>query len=119
MVDKGLLLFAFLIGTIAIIASIFASSTIPSIFQTREIVIQTQHHFNQSQIETLNNLNNISQEILKISHELKLNQEQHDVISKTGKSAISLNVNLTKINSKNIQNIMNNITAINEKINNK
>jgi predicted PurR-regulated permease PerM len=98
-IDKGLFLFGFLLGIMFIIAAIFASNVIPIIFQTQEVVVS----FNQSQIEVIENIKDTLKEVKNLSSESK-----HQSM---------LNVNMTEINAKNIQNIMNNISAINAKIN--
>lgn len=91
MIDKGLLLFGFIIGIVTVMAAIFASSVIPIIFKTEDVVIS----FNQSQIQVVN-------ELKELAHQ--------------GKQQSSLNVNMTKINAQNIENILDNISAINAKI---
>lgn len=115
-IDKGLILFGFLMGIMAIIASIFASNTIPKIFETKDTVIATQALFNQSQIQTLDSIDSISKEILRLSNELKYNQEGHKNTEIKAKANVELNVQMTKINAKNIVNILNNISEINKKL---
>jgi uncharacterized membrane protein required for colicin V production len=100
-VDSGLLLFGFLLGVMFIIAAIFASNVIPIIFKTEDIVVS----FNQSQIEVIENIKDTLKEVRNNSEE--------------SKQQSTLNVQMTKINAKNIQNILDNISAINTKINNK
>jgi uncharacterized membrane protein required for colicin V production len=95
--DNGLLLFGFLLGVMFIIAAIFASNVIPIIFKTEDVVVS----FNQSQIEVVENIKFTLKEVRNLSEQAK---EQS-----------SLNVQMTKINAKNIQNIMNNISEINTK----
>jgi predicted PurR-regulated permease PerM len=94
-VDSGLLLFGFLLGTIFIIAAIFAANVIPIIFKTEETVVS----FNQSQITIIENIKHILNEV-------KNNSEE-------SKQQSTLNVQMTKINSQNIKNIMNNISEMN------
>jgi uncharacterized membrane protein required for colicin V production len=96
-IDKGLILFGFLLGVTFIIAAVFASNVIPIIFKTEDIVIS----FNQSQIGLVHKLDATVNEVRNISEKAK---EQS-----------TLNVQMTKINAKNIQNIMNNISEINSK----
>ena len=60
--------------------------------------------------------NNISKEILRLSNEHKINEMDHINISNIAKTKIEHNVNMTIINAKNIQNILNNITDINNKL---
>lgn len=74
-IDKGLLLFGFLMSTTAILAGIFASNVIPSIFQTGENVNRIQTDFNQSSIMLLNHLHNLSEQNLILNKEIKNNQK--------------------------------------------
>jgi uncharacterized membrane protein required for colicin V production len=100
MVDKGLLLFGFLLGIVFIIAAIFASNVIPIIFKTEQVVVS----FNQSQIQIIENIKYILDQV-------RNNSEQ-------SKEQATLNVQMTKINAQNINNILGNISEINKKIRN-
>jgi uncharacterized membrane protein required for colicin V production len=100
MVDKGLLLFGFLLGIVFIIAAIFASNVIPIIFKTEQVVVS----FNQSQIQIIENIKYILDQV-------RNNSEQ-------SKEQATLNVQMTKINAQNINNILGNISEINKKLRN-
>lgn len=52
----------------------------------------------------------------KILDYLTTSRTEHDIITKLSKFASETNLNLTKINAKNIENILNNITEINKKL---
>ena len=41
---------------------------------------------------------------------------EHSMISEQGKQSIELNVNMTKINKKNIENMLNNLSEMNKKL---
>jgi hypothetical protein len=97
-IDRGLLVFALILSTIAIIASIFASNVIPAIFKTEDAVLKTQITFNDSQIQTLDKLDLALSQLKNISNET---------------------INLTKNNADNIESITNKLTAINQSLNNK
>ncbi len=98
-IDKGLILFGFVLGIMFLMAAIFASSVIPTIFKTEEIAVS----FNQSQLQLVEHIKDTLVEVRNLSEESK---EQS-----------TLNVNMTEINAKNIQNIMSNISEINKKLN--
>jgi hypothetical protein len=55
-------------------------------------------------------------QLSKLVEQTNDNQLQHVIISNQSKQNTELNVNMTKINKKNIENILNNISAINNKI---
>lgn len=97
MIDRGLLIFALILSMIAILASIFASNVIPSIFKTERVVIQTQISFNESQIQELQKLDLALLQLKNISNET---------------------INLTKNNAGNIENITNQLSTINQSLNN-
>jgi uncharacterized membrane protein required for colicin V production len=100
MVDKGLLLFGFLLGIVFIIAAIFASNVIPIIFKTEQVVVS----FNQSQIQIIENIKYVLDQVRNNSEE--------------SKQQSTLNVQMTKINAQNINNILGNISEINKKLRN-
>ena len=97
-IDKGLMLFGFLLGIIFLLAAIFASNVIPIIFKTEQVVVS----FNQTQIEVIENIKDTLKEVKNLSSE--------------SRQQSTLNVNMTKINAKNINNILGNISEINKKL---
>lgn len=98
-IDKGLILFGFILGIIFLLAAIFASSIIPTIFKTEKIAVS----FNQSQLELIQDIKKTINESRNLSEE--------------SRQQSALNVNMTEINAKNIQNVLNNISEINKKLN--